>query len=43
MGGLYSSAMTRLVTHIVALSVASEKCHTALAKKIDCQMVLPHW
>ena len=43
MGGLYSSPVTRLVTHIVALSVASEKCRTALAKKLACKMVLPHW
>ena len=43
MGGLYSSAVSRMVTHIVALTMDSEKCQTALAKNLKCKIVLPHW
>ena len=43
MGGLYSSAVTKMVTHIVALTVDPEKCQTALNKNLKCTIVLPHW
>ena len=43
MGGLYSSAVTKLVTHIVALTVDNEKCQVALGKNLKCKIVLPHW
>ncbi|KAG8533347.1 uncharacterized protein KY384_002130 [Bacidia gigantensis] len=42
-GGLYSSAVTKQVTHIVALTTESEKCKIALGKNLNCKIVLPHW
>lgn len=43
MGGLYSSPVSRSVTHIVALTMDSEKCQTAVTKNLNCKIVLPHW
>ena len=43
MGGLYSSAVSKMVTHLVALTIDSEKCQTVLAKNLKCRIVLPHW
>ena len=42
-GGLYSSSVTKMVTHIVALSMDHEKCQTVLKKGLKCKIVLPHW
>ena len=43
MGGLYSSSVSKMVTHIVALTTESDKCQTALGKNLKCKIVLPHW
>ncbi|RDW72027.1 hypothetical protein BP5796_08061 [Coleophoma crateriformis] len=43
LGGMESSAVTRLTTHICALSLEHPKCQTALSKKLKCKIVLPHW
>lgn len=43
LGGLHTSAVSKMVTHIVALTTDPEKCQTALAKKLNCKIVLPHW
>ena len=43
MGGLYSSAVSKMVTHVVALTTDPEKCQTALNKNLKVKMVLPHW
>lgn len=43
MGGLYSSAVTRTVTHIVALTMDPNPCQIAVAKSLKCKIVLPHW
>ena len=42
-GGLHSGPVTKLVTHIVALTVDNDKCQAALAKNLKCHIVLPHW
>lgn len=42
-GGLYSSSVTKMVTHIVALTMEHEKCQTVLKKDLKCKIVLPHW
>ncbi|KAL8997524.1 MAG: hypothetical protein Q9169_003219 [Polycauliona sp. 2 TL-2023] len=42
-GGLYSSSVTKLVTHIVALTMDHEKVQTVLKKDLKCKIVLPHW
>ncbi|KAI9698918.1 MAG: hypothetical protein M1836_003107 [Candelina mexicana] len=43
MGGLYSGHVTRMVTHIVALTEENDKCDFVLNKKLQCKIVLPHW
>lgn len=43
MGGLYSPKVATMVTHIVALTMDSEKCAIVRNKKLDIKIVLPHW
>jgi hypothetical protein len=43
MGGLYSTSVSKMVTHIVALTMDSDKCQTALSKNLKCKILLPHW
>lgn len=43
MGGLYSSAISRMVTHVVALTTDPPKCKVAIQKELECKIVLPHW
>lgn len=42
-GGLHSNTVTKMVTHIIALSTESPQCKNALAKDLKCKIVLPHW
>ena len=43
MGGLYSSPVSKMVTHIVTLTMDSDRCKTAISKNVKCKYVLPHW
>ncbi|KAI9851664.1 MAG: hypothetical protein M1838_003133 [Thelocarpon superellum] len=43
MGGQYSASLTKMVTHIVALTEDNEKCQKAIIKALPCKTVLPHW
>ena len=43
MGGLFTSKLTSQVTHIVALSMESEQVETAVKKRLNVKVVLPHW
>ena len=43
MGGLYSGSISKLVTHIVAMSMEPDACKVAVAKNLTCKIVLPHW
>ncbi|KAK8034612.1 hypothetical protein PG993_009607 [Apiospora rasikravindrae] len=43
MGGTESSNLTKLVTHICALSMDHPKCQMARDKGLKCKIVLPHW
>ncbi|TKA62325.1 hypothetical protein B0A49_09008 [Cryomyces minteri] len=43
MGGQYSASLTKLVTHIVALSLDHDKCELAIRKQLRSLIVLPHW
>ncbi|KAJ9357128.1 signaling protein swift [Paecilomyces variotii] len=43
MGGLYSSRITAMVTHLVDLTTDSDKAKIVLAKKLNVKIVLPHW
>ena len=43
MGGLHTGAVSKLVTHIVALTLDPEKCKVSISKNLKCKIVLPHW
>lgn len=43
MGGQYSNAVTKMTTHIVALTLENDKCELARAKNLKSKIVLPHW
>ena len=43
LGGMESKDLSRLTTHICALSMDHEKCQQAKAKNLNCKIVLPHW
>lgn len=42
-GGQYSPNITKVVTHIVALSMNNPECQVIAAKGLRCKPVLPHW
>lgn len=42
-GGLHSKRVATMVTHLVALTMNSEKCQLVEAKKQSIKIVLPHW
>lgn len=43
MGGSESSSLTKLNTHICALTMEHPKVQTAQQKGFKCKIVLPHW
>lgn len=43
LGGMESKDLTRLTTHICALSMDHPKCQQAIKKGHPCKIVLPHW
>lgn len=43
MGGMDSENVTKLTTHICALSMDHPKCTIAMTKLKHCKIVLPHW
>ncbi|KAF3918499.1 hypothetical protein ABW21_db0205495 [Orbilia brochopaga] len=43
MGGLHRASLSRMTTHIVALSLDNEVCKVALEKGLNVKMVMPHW
>lgn len=43
MGGTDSNSLSKLVTHICALTTDNPKVQLALEKKLKCKIVLPHW
>ncbi|KAI1764955.1 BRCT-containing protein [Hypoxylon sp. FL1150] len=43
MGGMDSDNVTKLTTHICALSMEHPKCKLASKKAPKCKIVLPHW
>ncbi|KAI3324252.1 BRCT domain-containing protein [Xylariaceae sp. AK1471] len=43
MGGMDSEHVTKLTTHICALSMDHPKVRMAVEKKHKCKIVLPHW
>jgi hypothetical protein len=43
MGGLYSENLSKLTTHLIALSIDEQRCQIAVMKNLRCKIVLPHW
>ncbi|KAI1118356.1 hypothetical protein F5Y14DRAFT_400121 [Nemania sp. NC0429] len=43
MGGMHSEHVTKLTTHICALSTDHPKVQIAMEKRHKCKVVLPHW
>lgn len=43
MGGMENSSVTKLTTHICALTMDHPKCQTAREKNLKAKIVLPHW
>jgi hypothetical protein len=43
MGGLYADNLSKLTTHLIALTVDDERCQRAVIKNLRCKIVLPHW
>ncbi|KAF1820958.1 uncharacterized protein K489DRAFT_382001 [Dissoconium aciculare CBS 342.82] len=43
LGGQYSGPLTKIVTHIVTMSLDDERCRIAEEKELGCKIVLPHW
>ncbi|BDD58476.1 hypothetical protein MPDQ_004317 [Monascus purpureus] len=42
-GGIYSSRISNMVTHLVDLTTESDKARIAIARKLNMKIVLPHW
>lgn len=43
MGGMYNSKLASTVTHVVALTMDSDKCRFIRQRELDVKIVLPHW
>lgn len=43
LGGLYGENLSKLTTHLVALTVDNPRCQVAVKKNLRCKIVLPHW
>ncbi|KAK6363613.1 hypothetical protein TWF730_001037 [Orbilia blumenaviensis] len=43
MGGLYKTSLSKLTTHIVALTLDNDICKMALEKGLGAKIVMPHW
>ena len=43
LGGLYSGALTKLVTHVVTNDMDNDKCTLVQERGLRCKIVLPHW
>lgn len=43
MGGTYSQAMSKLVTHLIVLSDDDPRSKTVKEKNLKCKVLIPHW
>lgn len=43
MGGQITLALTKQVTHLIALDLSEERCQLAISKRLQLTIVLPHW
>ncbi|KAF1968313.1 hypothetical protein BU23DRAFT_514751 [Bimuria novae-zelandiae CBS 107.79] len=43
MGGQYGTQLSKLTTHLIALSMEDARCQMAAKKRLNLKIVLPHW
>ncbi|KAF2199047.1 BRCT domain-containing protein [Delitschia confertaspora ATCC 74209] len=43
LGGQSTNALSKMVTHLVALDFSDPRCELATQKRLKCHIVLPHW
>lgn len=43
MGGTYSQAMSKIVTHLIVLSDDDPRSKTVKEKNLKCKVLIPHW
>ena len=43
MGGQYGTQLSKLTTHLIALTMDDERCDVAVKKRLKVKIVLPHW
>lgn len=43
MGGQIAPALSKQVTHLIALDIADPRCQLAVSKRLQLKIVLPHW
>jgi hypothetical protein len=43
MGGQIAPALSKMVTHLIALDLSEERCQLAISKRLNLLIVLPHW
>ncbi|EME88982.1 uncharacterized protein MYCFIDRAFT_213487 [Pseudocercospora fijiensis CIRAD86] len=43
LGGVHSSGLTKIVTHLVTNTLNHQKCQVVEQKGLDVKLVLPHW
>ncbi|KAL1607730.1 regulator of Ty1 Transposition [Paraconiothyrium brasiliense] len=43
MGGQYGTQLSKLTTHLIALSMEDPRCEIAVKKRLNIKIVLPHW
>ncbi|KAF1840888.1 BRCT domain-containing protein [Cucurbitaria berberidis CBS 394.84] len=43
MGGQIAPALSKQVTHLIALDLDDPRCQLAVSKRLQAMMVLPHW
>jgi len=43
LGGQHTNALSKMVTHLVALDMSDPRCQLVVHKRLRCHIVLPHW
>lgn len=43
MGGQYGVQLSKMTTHLIALSMDDPRCEIAVKKHLPLKIVLPHW
>lgn len=43
LGGQVAPSLSKFVTHLIALDISEPRCQLATSKRLQCDIVLPHW